>query len=542
MRTSKGCAIVAAPLQVLFLFVYATRAEDTYHITNSRLPHGIPFDSWINQTQITAEANCTQCSPPIFLNHTSYAEGEVMLFKNKRSRHRAIPIMGPLSKGNSKFNDALTFKEWLKRVYSEEKAVKVSVRTTDVVRPVMLHLHASRDRFRAPIIIHADVFDSPNSAEKAVDASVFIDSARKLLPEAIISIGWTPTGDYSAINKLDWRQVFRLVELVYNLEQPLILNMKLNDAIHSAKQLEWLLGASRPQIYLVIKGEVTDFVDKWEPLEHLTALASGRKLLFDVDDTWRTRLGHVLPNRKEKRDLDSDQWNNLVFPSPFSMLSTSIVSNNGVAFLGWPNSLAISNKRIHQSPFRQSVSGKVLFLEKRQTRAISPARKSGMTLDFFETEPHRLLGPEIPRSIRVFIGYDGKVSIENREIKRRKRVLHGYRESAVSRLPKSPCYGFKALDRNFRVELEVFTIDCREDVEEGEDFENRVFKEYRTFISLEAPPLRSRRARYVAVGKSGDGAIDFLVQELRHSSSSILQTPMAWITLLFVYLSVRLLA
>lgn len=105
----------------------------------------------------------------------------------------------------------------------------MSVRTTEVVRPVMLHLHASRDRFRAPIIIHADVFESKNSKEKPVDAAVFIDSARKLLPEAIISLGWTRTNDYLMVNKLDWRQTFRLVELVYNLEQPLILNMKLND-------------------------------------------------------------------------------------------------------------------------------------------------------------------------------------------------------------------------------------------------------------------------------------------------------------------------
>ncbi|CAD5226389.1 unnamed protein product [Bursaphelenchus okinawaensis] len=521
----------------LLAIILATRAEDTYHITNSRDQRGVPFDSWINQTQ--AESNCTQCT--IFLNHTSYAEGEVLLFKNKRSRHRAIPIMGPIGNVNSKFNDALTFKEWLKRVYSEEKAVKVSVRTTDVVRPVMLHLHASRDRFRAPIIIHADVFDSPNSQEKSVDASVFIDSAKKLLPEAIISIGWTPSGDFNVVNKLDWRQVFRLIELVYDLEQPLILNMKLNDAIHSAKQLEWLLGTHKPQIYLVIKGEVTDFVDKWEPLEHLTALASGRKLLFDVDDTWRTRLGHVQPSRKEKRDLDSDQWTNLVFPSPFSMLSTSILSNNGVAFLGWPNSLTISNKRIHQAPFSQSVSGKVLFLEKRQTRAISPSRKSGLSLDFFETEPHRLLGPEIPRSIRVFIGYDGKVSIENRETKRRKRVLHGFKESAVSRLPKSNCYGFKALDRTWRVEVEVFTMECRDEDDDDVD-QKKVFNEYRTFISLETPPLRSRKARYVAVGKSGDGAIDFLVEELRHSSSSVLKLPLSICTLLSVYLFIRYLA
>lgn len=66
--------------------------------------------------------------------------------------------------------------------------------------------------------------------------------------------------------RLDWGQTFRLIEYVYDLQQPLILNMRLNDAIHSSEQLEWLLGIERPSIYLVVKGEITDFVDKWQPL------------------------------------------------------------------------------------------------------------------------------------------------------------------------------------------------------------------------------------------------------------------------------------
>lgn len=80
-------------------------------------------------------------------------------------------------------------------------AVKVSVRSTEVVRPVILHLHASRERFKAPIIIHADTFDSENSRERAVDPAIFIETAKKLLPESIISIGWTPSADYSTLNK-----------------------------------------------------------------------------------------------------------------------------------------------------------------------------------------------------------------------------------------------------------------------------------------------------------------------------------------------------
>ncbi|KAI6213786.1 hypothetical protein M3Y94_00192700 [Aphelenchoides besseyi] len=463
----------------------------------------------------------------MFLNHTSYTEGEVLLFKTKKNRYRAIPVMGHVDGTKlSKFNDALTFKEWLVKVYAQEKAVKVSVRTTDVVRPVMLHLHASRDRFRAPIIIHADTFESDNSIERAVDPAVFIDTAKKLLPEAIISIGWTNSLDHSAINKLDWTQTFRLIEYVYDLQQPLILNMRLND------------------------GEVTDFVDKWQPLSSLTALATGHKLLFDVDDTWRLRLGQVGAVKKGKRSVEPESWHNLAFPNPFAMLSTSIVSTNGVAFVGWPNSLLISNKRSSSFPSTQRVTGRILFLSKRQIRDISPAKRSGLLVHLFETDPSRLNSPTIPNSIRIFIGYDGRVTIENREpatsrkqrrrtsnasanitkdfysvdaAKRlRKEVRRERFGKATAQLPAWPCYSFDIVDRIWRVELEVWSEKCEDAVAKFETDGSTDFNPppYHTFLQLETPVSSSRQSRHVAIGKSGDGAIDFLVQELRHSGSS----------------------
>lgn len=93
----------------------------------------------------------------------------------------------------------------------------------------MLHLHASRDRFRAPIIIHADTFDATPSRDRAVDMAVFVETAKRLLPEAIVSLGWTTTIADDAINRLDWPLTFRLIEYVYDAQQPLILNMRLHD-------------------------------------------------------------------------------------------------------------------------------------------------------------------------------------------------------------------------------------------------------------------------------------------------------------------------
>lgn len=65
--------------------------------------------------------------------------------------------------------------------------------------------------------------------QKPVDAVVFIEAVTELLPEAVISLGWTQSSDYAAINRLDWTQTFRLISYIYHVRQPVILNMKLND-------------------------------------------------------------------------------------------------------------------------------------------------------------------------------------------------------------------------------------------------------------------------------------------------------------------------
>lgn len=62
-----------------------------------------------------------------------------------------------------------------------------------------------------------------------MDAVIFIKAVSEFLPEAVISLGWTQSSDYTAINRLDWRQTFHLISYIYYIRQPIIINMKLND-------------------------------------------------------------------------------------------------------------------------------------------------------------------------------------------------------------------------------------------------------------------------------------------------------------------------
>ena len=116
----------------------------------------------------------------------------------------------------------------------------------------------------------------------------FVDSVRSLLPGAVVSLGWTPSEDWAAVNRLDWAQAFQLISLLHGLRQPVMLNMRLNDAVHSGEVLEWLLGVEQPAIYLVLRGDIGDFVDSESPLRRLAKLSANaqRRLLFDVVRFW----------------------------------------------------------------------------------------------------------------------------------------------------------------------------------------------------------------------------------------------------------------
>uniref|UniRef100_A0A7E4ZVC5 CAP10 domain-containing protein n=1 Tax=Panagrellus redivivus TaxID=6233 RepID=A0A7E4ZVC5_PANRE len=478
-------------------------------------PKKLTFSEWINSTH-------TGRGP--FFDHGSVAEGEVLLFRTKKNRHRAIPVMRATPNGmTSKFDDSLTFREWLRKTYPDEKAIRVTVRSTDVVRPVLQHLYAARHDFTAPVIVHANTFASRSSVEKPVDPVIFVDTVSKLLPESTISLGWTPSRDYAALNRLDWSRAFKLMSYTSNLQQPVMLTMNLNDALHSLEQLEWLLGIREPEFFVLVRADASAFVDAGvDSMERLAGLADGDKVLFDVDDAWKKKLKIISKRstRKRKRSVvHPEEWTNLVFPRAHSMLSTSIVSKTGVAFLGWPNALLLSNHETQDYPSKQVITGKVMFLPKRSIRHITPEHDSGMILQLFDKDRLVIDSPTVSDTIKIFIGYDGRITIKN-DLRHSNPL---YSESSSSQLPKSGCYDFRITDRGWRVDAEVATTECaglKDPIQASvPSTPPPTKKTYQTFVSLDTPISRQRRLRSVGVTKSGDGAIDFLVTELEHSSA-----------------------
>jgi len=124
----------------------------------------------------------------------------------------------------------------------------------------------------------------------------------------------------------------------------------------------------------------------------------------------------------------------------------------------------------------------------------------------------------------IFVGYDGQVSIENNQ----RHTDDDYHLSSSAQLPKWPCYAFEVLDKGWRVEMDIWSEECpgrdfddsTTSWREEEDNQQLDMVNYRTFIHLDTPIARSRKMRNVAIGKTGDGTIDFLFRELMHSAST----------------------
>uniref|UniRef100_A0A914YXB2 Uncharacterized protein n=1 Tax=Panagrolaimus superbus TaxID=310955 RepID=A0A914YXB2_9BILA len=376
--------------------------------------------------------------------------------------------------------------------------------------------------------------------EKSVDPIIFIETVQKLLPEATVSLGWTPSSNYAALNRLDWSKTFRLMSYLSDLRQPVMLTMNLNDVLHSLEQLEWLLGINEPEIFLLVKADATAFVDA--DFQRLSSISENDKILFDVDDGWRRKLRHLeskIP-KKHRRSVEPEKWKNRIFPSSHSMLSTNIISKTGIAFLGWPNALLLSNNEVQNYPSKQIISGKIMFHPKRQLRDITPLRDSGMLLQFFEKNLLTIDSPKIDDSITVLIGYDGRITISNNL----RRLDPLYYESSSGKLPKSPCYEFKVTDKGWKIDAEVWTSACHGIKDQSKLLSSATSVStseaqipiYRTFVSLDTPISRNRKLRNIGISKSGDGAIDYLLQELEHSGAAALPNfTLSFICVLFSF-------
>ncbi|CAI2352804.1 unnamed protein product [Caenorhabditis sp. 36 PRJEB53466] len=469
---------------------------------NVRVAHGV--NSWPDLVD--------QLHEP-FLNKSMMIEGDVFMQAHRRPRHRAVPVM----KADTKIADRITFKEWLREVATMHKAIKINFRSNEVVRPVLQDLYASQADptspvLQYPVILHANVFRSPRSVETEVDPSTFVEKTRDLFPDATLSLGWTKQANFSHLHakykKMSWRQLFHILEYISRLDQPVMLSVRLSVAAHSKEQLLWLLGMHQ-SISLLLWSDTDDHVTNWAPILELRRSTTKNRILYDLDPKHRkflqteTNEPIVTPATFSLQD-----WQAVEFSSAGSQLSTVVRSEKGPAFLGEPTALLLSKLAPPKFPSEQKVTGKVHFLPKKVAESVNLDENSGVSI-YLMDKIQDIDSPKITNSLEVFIGFDGKVKITNGEVKN----LPYYETKSIGQLPESDCYGFEVTDMGWRVKLDAWTAECGDE---------KMRKRRTVTLELDTPFKKHRNLRNVVVSKKGDSAVDFLLEELRHSSSASL--------------------
>ncbi|KHN74751.1 Uncharacterized protein Tcan_14717 [Toxocara canis] len=477
MRRQFALTLFAAFLCIPFNSGYRTGARiSTVDIWRNETDNGnVIVAHGINSWPALLE----QLNEPI-LERSAVIEGDVLLYKQRKHRNRAIPLMS----APSKVADRITFKEWLREVAKLRKVIKINVRSTEAVRPVLQYLFAASDEITSPVVLHANVFRSPRSIEPTVDASEFVDGAKKYFPEATLSIGWTRNNISEMAlpqRRIGWRELFQVLALIKDVEQSIMISTRLAIAAQSAEELSFVLGV-RPTISVLVWSEETDTIDSWTSLIELRSGPHAKRLIFDLHPKHRTIL-KSLPYTLtfSESEFDRYHWRKVEFPSASLMPSGIVDSTDGVAFLGWPNSFLISLLQSPMFPSAQSISAQLTFVRKRNVRGDEDwIEKSGLAV-YLPEKVLDIQSPEIDGGIKaifcqsffVFIGYNGRISIENRD----KDLLDRYYQSrTIGQLQKADCYAFELIDRGWRIELSAWIRSCEDDALYG-----------RTDINLETP-------------------------------------------------------
>ncbi|KAL6743477.1 hypothetical protein Aduo_016512 [Ancylostoma duodenale] len=471
---------------------------------NIRVAHGV--NSWPDLVD--------QLHEP-FLNKSMLIEGDVFLQTVRRPRHRAIPVM----RADARTADRITFKEWLREVANLKKAIKINFRSTEVVRPVLQYLYASQADplapvLQYPVILHANVFRSPRSVENVVDPSSFVDRARRLFPDATLSLGWTKQSNFSMLNpkykRLTWRQLFQILEYIARLDQPVMLSVRLSVAANSKDQLLWLLGMDKA-ISLLIWSDKDDEEIDWASVAEIRRVATKNRVLYDLEPRHREIIQRIPNNPSEAQKEPSfslSSWRAVEFATSQDMLSTVVRSKNGAVFLGHPAALLLSEIPPPLFPSSQRVEGKVHFLSKPIKNEVEVDEKTGLVIYLLD-KVVEIESPEIKDALKVFIGHDGRIAIENKD-----NVQPYYDTKSVGQLPLSECYAFAVTDKGWRVVADVWTTTCGK--KEGKRRKRDVVR-----MELDTPFLNHRSLRNVVVAKSGDGVVDLLLEELHHSSAHL---------------------
>lgn len=85
----------------------------------------------------------------------------------------------------------LDLQEFIDRVIPTDKGIKLDFKSLAALEPAFKIVQASKDKYKQPVWMNADIFQGPNSPKLGINATEFKRLILKYFPESTLSIGWT---------------------------------------------------------------------------------------------------------------------------------------------------------------------------------------------------------------------------------------------------------------------------------------------------------------------------------------------------------------
>lgn len=317
--------------------------------------------------------------------------------------------------------------------------------------------------------------------------------------------------------------------------QPIILTIKLSDALASSDQILFLLGQNRP-FYVIIYSKPEDSIHNINVFQNFLSFARHNgNVIFDLPPEYRDLVKN-LNDKPIKITINKGDWRIINHPSPYGINSQIVTSDRGIAFIGETKSFVLLNRTNFDIsyPSKQKITGKVHFLPKKINNG-NDYDVSGMEIILLDN-PHKSPGKislvdsgKLRNSVTIFIGVDGDVSISNSP--KSKKMYDG---SAVGKIPKMRCYAFELTDKGWRVDLAVWTEDCQYNQNKELISSTNI---YETFIQLETPLSKSRKLRNIIIGKRGGEDVDFILEKASYNGvSSLIINIFTYVSMILIYL------
>ena len=204
-------------------------------------------------------------------------EADVLLRGQGTPNQTDIPVMAH----PPDIDSDITLEEWITRVITTDKGVKLDFKSIEVLEPAMLVLNQFRGSYKQPIWLNSDIFNGPNSPDSTpVNATRFREIILEHFPECTLSIGWKTL--YPGLEIYTEEMIEEMATYARDLQQPITYPVRARFVKDSWTNLKSLLDESRGYTLSIWSGS-SDIVDP-DDLVFVRQNAEADRVYYDLPE------------------------------------------------------------------------------------------------------------------------------------------------------------------------------------------------------------------------------------------------------------------